>query len=118
MLDLMFKAINKSAWDNFAASSGLVIEDEKGLSFPAPDVLIDEIGPVMTEPAILNERGEVETPAVFNTAFHVNVRIIGTAIACDQLAKGGSGVTWLDPSKVASPSREWAGGMNYWVPEQ
>ena len=115
MKDLMYKATNKAAWDAFAAT--------------IPDgLLIDEIGPIMVTPPVLNEAGEIVTPAVMDNAHHVNVRVLTPIIShtdesgtitfdvCAQMSLGGEGVDWIDPATVNSPSRIWAGGMNYWTP--
>lgn len=114
MNDLMFKATDKAAWDAFAAT------------FPAADILIDEIGPIVITPAVIAPDGTVVTPAVVDPLFHVNIRVQRTVIqegdqevnVCPELAQGGAGVDWIDPAEVASPDRIWAGGMNYWMPEQ
>lgn len=117
MSDLMFKAIDKTSWDAFADS------------FPnAADILIDEIGPIVTTPAIY-ENGVIVTPAVVDNAHHVNIRVLQPYImssdeppiqidVCEVLSTGGPGVTWIDPSTVNSPCRIWAGGMNYWTNSQ
>lgn len=113
-MDLMFKATDKAAWDAFAASF-------------TPDILTDEIGPIVITPAILDENGEVITPAVIDNAHHVNIRVLNPFImstdeepveidVCATLAAGGPGVEWVDPAIVTSPERIWAGGMNYWSP--
>jgi hypothetical protein len=66
-------------------------------SLPA-DALVDEIGGIDED-----------------TAYHINVRLMSDTVAAT-LAQGSDGVTWLDPDTVNSPSRIWAGGMNYWKP--
>lgn len=86
MMDLMFKATDKVAWDAFAAT--------------LPEgILIDEIGPI---------EGSV--------GHHVNIRTIIDSVDCAVLAAGGDGVEWINPVIVTSPERIWAGGMNYWMP--
>lgn len=85
MLDMMFKATDKAAWDAFAET--------------LPDgVLIDEIGPI----------GE-------DVAYHVNLRIIDGTIDAAKLAEGYHYVQWIDPATVDTPARIWAGGMSYWI---
>lgn len=114
MFDLMFKATDKAAWDAFAAT------------FPAADILIDEIGPIVITPAVLDEDGDVVEEAVIDLSHHVNVRVQKPVIQSDDeepveidvsafLAAGGLGVEWIDPAAVTSPERIWAGGMNYWL---
>lgn len=114
--DLMYKAVDKAAWDAFAAT------------FPsAAEILIDVIGPIVTTPSVIDPDGQITTPAVVDPAYHVNIRVQRPFIqsddknpvninVCAKLALGAFGVTWVNPSNVASPSRIWAGGMNYWVP--
>jgi hypothetical protein len=86
-MDLMFKATTKEAWDAFKDTLPLSLCD------------IDEIGQI----------GE-------NPEYHVNVRITGEA-DFELLAEGAEGVEWVDPDTVETPSRIWAGGMNYWKPD-
>lgn len=105
-MDLMFKATDKPAWDAWAETALAV-----------PDVLIDEIGPIGSA---AGEMGE---------AHYVNVRVLRPVFTsvddqgnvtetdvCAELASGGAGVEWIDPASVSTPSRIWAGGMCYWVP--
>jgi hypothetical protein len=88
MIDIMFKAVNKTSWDFFAESNNLV-----------ETCNIDEIGPI-------EEKN-----------WHVNVRITNININPSMLAQGGPGVEWVNPTMVKTPTRVWAGGMNYWKPE-
>ena len=104
MQDLMFKATDKPAWDAFAAT--------------LPEgILIDEIGPIVTTPAVLSEDGTELTPAVIDNHHHVNVRVMDDTVDCVVLAQGYHYVQWIDPDTVDTPARIWAGGMNYWVPQ-
>lgn len=116
MFDLMFKATHKAAWDAYLAA---LPEDV------TPLLLVDEIGPIVITPAVLDEQGEVFTEAVIDPAHHVNVRVLKPVTqsndeepveidVCAFLAAGGPGVEWIDPAIVTSPERIWAGGMNYW----
>ncbi len=97
MYDLMFRATTKAAWNAWTLSVGL----------------IDEIGPVVTTPAVLGPNGTVITLAVLDERHHVNVRIAEQDPVV--LAAGGVGVEWIDPTTVNNPRRIWAGGMNYWT---
>lgn len=107
-LDLMYKATDKATWDAYLAA---LPEDV------TPLLLVDEIGPIVITPAILDEQGEVVTEAVIDPAHHVNVRYLGDEnIVAAALSEGGPGVEWIDPAIVTSPERIWAGGMNYWTP--
>lgn len=105
MMDLMYKATDKAAWDAWVET--WTDETKAG-------VLIDEIGPIVTTPAVIGEDGEIITPAMVDNAHHVNVRVMDDAIDCAALAQGFHYVQWIDPATVATPAREWAGGMNYW----
>ena len=124
-MDLMYRATDKAAWDAYAAIVSLTVEGMPSGCY------IDEIGPIVTEQATLNEDGEIVTPAVVDSHHHVNVRLTQIAGPAPDplpegyvqqghdpavLAEGGAGVEWIDPATVSSPSRIWAGGMSYWVP--
>lgn len=114
-MDMMFKATTKKAWDAFAANSSFVL-DFDGVAFPISGVMIDEIGAIMLEPPVINQDGDITTPAVMDGSHHVNLRIEGGAADPATLAAGGEGVEWIDPATVFTPARVWAGGMNYWTP--
>lgn len=125
MKDLMFKATDKAAWDAFALASGLTVTDD-GLTFAAPGILISEIGAIATTPPVFDAEGNMVTPAVMDEHHHVNVRVMQPFVmsdddppveidVCAALAAGGAGVAWLDPATVSSPSRIWAGGMDYFT---
>jgi hypothetical protein len=118
MSDLMYRATTKAAWDAFASEMGLTYDT----------ALIDEIGPIVTTPAILDEDGEIVTPAVMDDSHHVNVRVIHlpqsvdeegeiTVITMADLADGNADVEWVHPATVDNPRRIWAGGMRYWTAE-
>jgi hypothetical protein len=117
-MDLMMKADDKAAWDAYV--SGLP-EDIASV------LLIDEIGPIVITPAVLDEDGEIVEEAVVDLSHHVNVRVTRPTIqsggeepvdidVCALIAEGGEGVHWISPEIVTSPERIWAGGMNYWMP--
>lgn len=114
-MDLMFKATDKMVWDAFVAPF-------------IPNIITDEIGPIVITPAIFDDNGEIITSAVIDNAHHINVRVINPIImstdeepveidVCATMAAGGPGVEWIDPAIVTSPERIWAGGMNYWPPQ-
>lgn len=121
MFDLMYKADDKAAWDAFLAA---MPEDV------LPSILVDEIGPIVITPAVLDEDGDVIEEAVIDLSHHVNLRVLRPAttytdesgvehtdgVDCAVLAAGGPGVEWVSPDMVSSPERIWAGGMNYWKP--
>lgn len=124
-MDLMYRATDRAAWDAFTLASGLVADGNLN------GCLIDEIGPVITTPAVIGEDGEIITPAVMDDRWHVNLRLTETfSTSTDEegnvtttghdpavLALGGPGVEWADPATVQQPRRIWAGGMSYWVAE-
>lgn len=119
MNDLMMKADDKPSWDAYV--SGLP-DDIAGC------LLIDEIGPIVITPAVLDEDGKVVEEAVIDLSHHVNVRVTRPTIesggekpvsidVCAFIAEGNDNVHWINPNIVTSPERIWAGGMNYWRPE-
>ena len=114
--DLMFKSTTEATWDEFALSSGLTV-DQDGSVYPAENVLIDEIGPIVITPAVYDEDGDIVTPAIIDESWHVNVRLIGDNFDIIGLASGDADTEWIDPAAVTTPDRIWAGGMNYWVPD-
>lgn len=103
--DLMYKSATKATWDAFTLASGLTV-DEDGVVSPSQNVLIDEIGPI------------VITPAVVDDAWHVNVRLLGDSFDIPALAAGDEDTEWINPADVTAPARIWACGMNYWLPEE
>lgn len=107
MYDFMYKATDKATWDAFLAAM-----PEEVL----PSILVDEIGPIVITPAVLDENGDVVDEAVIDLSHHVNLRYLGNdnSVAAS-LAAGASGVQWIDPDLVSTPARIWAGGMNYWT---
>ena len=117
MYDLMYKSTDKTTWDAFALSSGLATENE-GVLYPAPNVLIDEIGPIVITPAVYDEDGDIIEPAVVDDTWHVNVRLLDDSFDIPVLAEGDAETEWINPSEVNTPARIWAGGMNYWTPPE
>ncbi len=122
MMDLMYRATTKSAWDAYAASMGLTADGQPSGCY------IDEIGPIVSTPAVIGEDGEIVTPAVMDDRHHVNVRIVNLPQSVDEegtviittmadLAQGNVDVEWVDPALVNNPRRIFAGGMSYWTPE-
>lgn len=124
--DLMYRAADEATWDAWAAIVSLTYDGHPNGCY------IDEIGPVVVTPAVVNPDGDIITPAVMDDRYHVNVRL--TQIAGPRpdplpedyvpqghdpavLAQGGPGVEWLNPAAVEHPCRIWAGGMSYWTPE-
>lgn len=94
MIDLMFRAADRAAWQSFAAMAALTLATPEA-TIPAPGISIDEIG-------IIGD----------DARHHVNVRLASDTPPMI----AGPGVEWIDPATVASPARVFAGGMNYWLP--
>lgn len=121
MMDLMYRATDKAAWDAYAASMGLTAD-----GYPS-GCYIDEIGSIVQTPAVIGQDGTILTPAVMDDRYHVNVRIVHLPQSVDEegtvtvttmadLAAGNTDVEWVDPSTVDNPRRIFAGGMSYWTP--
>ena len=125
MMDMMYRATDKATWDAYAASKGLTADGMPSGCY------IDEIGPIVTTPAVISEDGTILTPAVMDDRHHVNVRVTQIAGPLPDplpdgyvqqghdlavLAQGGAGVEWVDHTTVDNPRRIWAGGMSYWMP--
>lgn len=115
MYDLMYKSTDKTTWDAFMLSSGLTVESE-GEVYLNPNVLIDEIGPIVITPAVYDKDGKEITPAVVDDTWHVNVRLLDDSFDIPALAAGDADTEWINPADVTTPARIWAGGMDYWLP--
>lgn len=61
--------------------SMLATLDENGNLIPHQGVIIDEIGPITKTPAVLDEDGDVITPAVVIAGHHVNLLAIDPIVA-------------------------------------
>jgi len=61
--------------------SMLATLDENGTLIPHQGVIIDEIGPITKTPAVLDEDGNVVTPAVVIAGHHVNLLAIDPIVA-------------------------------------
>ena len=61
----------------FPDGSTLATLDENGNLIPHEGVIIDEIGPVTKVPAVLDEDGDIVTPAVVIEGHHVNLMATG-----------------------------------------
>jgi len=67
---------------------------------------LDLIGPITTTPAILDENGEVVTPAMIDGRYHANLRLFGDHPDREAILAGLEAVR-IDP-EPATPSRVWA----------
>jgi len=65
----------------FPDGSMLATLDENGTLIPHQGVIIDEIGPITKTPAVLDEDGNVVTPAVVIAGHHVNLLAIDPIVA-------------------------------------
>lgn len=129
MIDHLIRAESRSVWLTYAQDQGWIDEDDR----PTPGTLIDELGPVVIEPAVIDmETMEVTTPAVMDDWHHVNVRLVEEGEPSVDLAgiqavdvRGVSAVEkGLEPTRIqvlsaadiATPVRIWAGGMYFKEP--
>lgn len=136
VVDAIVRADTREDFEAAALSRNLLTEDADGNRTPAPGVNIDVLGPVTIKPAVLDEEGNVTTPAVTDSRYHVNIRITDPALsvvdaegfenwrqtAIDWTAYGTpdtainaeeqglklGGVVLIDPATVKSPVRVWA----------
>ena len=164
MVDAICRADTQAAWETAALSQGLritkqtfrtdilepavyaedtgelisaaVTEDvlTDGWTEYAPGAHVDPLGPVVLTAAVFGGDGEVITPAVMDSRYHVNLRITepmlsnrntagipkwmvtamnwtayGQAVAGNAAETGLhlGGVTLIDPDTINSPSRVW-----------
>lgn len=108
MFDLMYKATDKAAWDAYVASLPMDLVGE---------IVVDEIGPIVITPPVIDESGEIVEDGVVDLSHHVNLRLLSDDfVVAAALSEGGPGVEWVNPDWVATPARIWAGGMTYWRP--
>lgn len=77
--------------------SMLATLDDNGNLIPHAGVIIDEIGPVTKVPAVLDEDGEIITPAVMIAGHHVNLVAYGEMA---QMLTMGSPVTGPDGTMI------------------
>lgn len=75
MIDLTFRCFSRARWITVASNRGIC--DDEGNALPG--FSIDEIGSIVLTPAVLDEEGNVTTPAVMDSWFWVNLRIHGPA---------------------------------------
>lgn len=134
--DFMFRAKDKASWDAFTRLKQLTKEvtyNEETYLQPVEQVYIDEIGPIVSEPAVFNANGEISTPAVMDNGWHVNVRVVGNKLVVTTDSDGNetssgwdfdglaavsnSTIAWVNPENVDNPRRIFAGGMSYYIPE-
>ena len=73
MIDIYLRCFNRARWLTFGVNRNLI--DAQGR--PMPNVGIDEVGNVVLTPAVLNSDLTVQTPAVLDTWWCVNVRLFG-----------------------------------------
>ena len=84
MVDAVIRAANREAFRQAALSVRILVqqddpEDDTTIR-PGQGVTVDEIGPVTLTPAVIDEDGNVTTPAVMDDRWHVNVRLTGYAL--------------------------------------
>jgi len=129
MTDYLVRAETKEAWDAYAFQQGWRIEPDSDGQELARGVQVDEIGPVMLEPPVLDEAGNEIPPAVVDGWHHVNLRLpddmpvdlpaarsVTTSpkgIGAREVGESPARVQFLDASDIATPIRVWMDGMNF-----
>lgn len=119
-IDMIVRADTKGYWESVARDWGLL----DGSKRPADGVSVDVVGPVEITPAVVDVNGEVVTAAVYDTRYHVNVRVRdtfdwepfalkwtrdGQPVAANAEEEGLRiyRVTLIDPDTIKSPTRVW-----------
>jgi hypothetical protein len=83
MIDVMIRAETRARFRTFAINRNLVVQ-QGSIYIVQPNVDIDEIGNAVITPAVLNPDGTVQTPAVLDTWWLVNVRLSHGMAANDE----------------------------------
>jgi hypothetical protein len=126
VIDHLIRAESRSVWLTYAQDQGWVDEQDH----PTPGTLIDEIGPVVVTPAVIDaETFTVTTPAVMDDWHHVNVRLLDPPAVSTGFANAKAidvrGVTaaeigveptriqLLSAADIETPVRVWADGMHH-----
>jgi hypothetical protein len=80
------------------------VDADTGALIPSEYVRVDEIGPVVKTPAVLDEAGDIVTPAVMVEGHHVNLVAYGALADVLQAGGGWQGIFPLlgDMTEVAS----------------
>lgn len=73
MIDLFFRCFSRDRWLTVAKSRNILNAEGN----PNPGFDVDELGNVTITPAVLNPDGTVQTPAVVDTWWSINLRIHG-----------------------------------------
>ncbi len=135
-LDLQVRADTKADFEAAAEAENLLVRDDEDNLVPAPGVNIDVLGPVVITAAVLDDEGNVVTPAVLDNRHHVNLRITApaltntdadgyenwkltaikwtengepdTEINAEESALKLANVALIDPATIKSPARVWA----------
>ncbi len=79
MIDLFFRSFSRARWITVATARGIYDADGN----IQPGFGVDELGNVVVTPAVLNPDGSVQTPAVVDTWWSVNLRLSGNAADAD-----------------------------------
>jgi hypothetical protein len=82
MIDVMIRAETRARFRAFALNRNLVVQ-QGALFIVRPGVDIDEIGNAVITPAVINANGTVQTPAVVDTWWLVNLRLSGALESAD-----------------------------------
>jgi hypothetical protein len=111
MKDFMYAAVDKDTWREVAIAQGIAhaeIDPESGL-----------LELVYNEGFHADHIGAIPP----DTRFHVNLRVLAEDAEIERefirskryKPKSETGVGWVDPETVNSPSRVWFGGMDYFA---
>jgi len=136
MIDFMLKADTQADFDTLAIQEGWLDDEDGGVN-------IDRIDSIVATPAVIDEDGNVTTPAVLDPSYYVNVRLHSAKFDADTQHDGEKSyersdfakrfyagneksfgkrptksyrlgaVELIDPETVGTPVRVWAGGMRY-----
>ena len=100
MNDFLIRAIDRDTFLAVGESQDILSVGENGEIIPNPGVHVDEIGPHERVPAELDADGNIVTPAVVDTRWHVNIRISDPATD--------------KPDPVDPSMKKFEGMMNRW----
>jgi len=86
MIDIVLRLVAPNIWENVGKSLGVLVDGDEGV-VPAQGANISDIGKIVITPAVLDENGDVITPAVMTTQVHYNVRVTGNEVLETSLQK-------------------------------
>lgn len=134
MVDILVRAQNVTQWEAVAQAQGIMVEseDEDGnpILVPAPGYSIDVLGSVVITPGEYDGEGNELAAPEYDDRHHVNIRISGpglrsrwaemlvqwsqdgrpdnpSATNANERTQVRSGVAFIDPASIFTPSRVW-----------